>query len=107
MKLKRLDECIIPAMPIGINEVQMVHREKASGQCGIWNAMVVRSVSKKELAESAGARKTMDTEYNKLDKTIVWDLTTVRAQIRGNARSAEPWQKVSFRNGIRHLWREG
>eukprot|EP00972_Heterocapsa_arctica_P061922 9127779-Heterocapsa_arctica.AAC.1 len=78
VKSNRQDEVIVPVMPIDRNQVQIVHRPKVTNNVMIWNAVVVRTVNKKELSETPGAKLAMDTEYNNLDKKGVWDLTTVR-----------------------------
>eukprot|EP00972_Heterocapsa_arctica_P048093 7092651-Heterocapsa_arctica.AAC.1 len=74
----------------------------------IWNAMVVRTVNKKELSETPGAMLAMDTEYNKLDKKGVWDLTTVREKSevmseasRRGVNAISEWYSVFAKN-----WRE-
>eukprot|EP00972_Heterocapsa_arctica_P025512 3754971-Heterocapsa_arctica.AAC.1 len=73
----------------------------------VWNAMVVRTVNKKELSETPGAKFAMDTEYDKLERKGVWDLITVRGEIRGDGRSVSPRSQMPFWNGVRHLRRKG
>eukprot|EP00972_Heterocapsa_arctica_P040957 6036795-Heterocapsa_arctica.AAC.1 len=68
VKSKRLDEVLIPVMPIDRNQVQMAHRPKVTNNVAIWNAMVVRTVNKKELSETPDAQLAMDHEYDKLEK---------------------------------------
>eukprot|EP00972_Heterocapsa_arctica_P046465 6857267-Heterocapsa_arctica.AAC.1 len=60
VKSKRLDEVLIPVMPVDRNQIQTVHRPKVSNHVAIWNAMVVRTINKKELEETPGAQLAMD-----------------------------------------------
>eukprot|EP00972_Heterocapsa_arctica_P052508 7724262-Heterocapsa_arctica.AAC.1 len=64
VKSNRQDEVVIPVMPIDRNQIQMVHRPKVINNVMICNAMVVRTVNKKELSETPGAKLAMDTEYD-------------------------------------------
>eukprot|EP00972_Heterocapsa_arctica_P058801 8667400-Heterocapsa_arctica.AAC.1 len=96
VKNKRLDEYIVPVLPIEKNQVQMVHRQKVTNNVAIWNAMVVRTVNKKEVSETPGAKLAMDTEHNKLEKKGVWDLPTVREKSEVMAEASRLGVKCHF-----------
>ena len=40
----------------------------------VFNAMVVRTVKRKEMLSTPAAMKAMDDEWDKLSKQMVWDL---------------------------------
>ena len=69
----------IPSMPVISNYVNR-HRPRIPAHMNVFNAMVVRTVKRKEMLSTPAAMKAMDDEWNKLSKQIVWDLNTVRKQ---------------------------
>ena len=78
----------IPSMPASSNYVNR-HRPRIPAYMNVFNAMVVRTVKRKEMLSTPAAMKAMDVEWNKLSKQIVWDLNTVREQdeVPAQARS--------------------
>eukprot|EP00972_Heterocapsa_arctica_P073078 10795000-Heterocapsa_arctica.AAC.1 len=54
------------------------HREKVAKHMLPFNACVARPVSKSEIANSAGARAALDSEWKRLRDKRVWDETVVR-----------------------------
>ena len=62
----------------------------------VFNAMVVRTVKRKEMLSTPAAMKAMDDEWNKLSKQIVWDLNTVREQDEVAAQARRNNIKVHF-----------
>ena len=62
----------------------------------VFNAMVVRTVKRKEMLSTPAAMKAMDDEWNKLSKQIVWDLNTGREQDEDAAQARSNNMKVHF-----------
>eukprot|EP00972_Heterocapsa_arctica_P045253 6680599-Heterocapsa_arctica.AAC.1 len=58
--------------------------------------MVVRSVGKKELSATPGAKLAMDIEYDKLENKGVWDLITVREKFEVMAEASHRRLKCHF-----------
>ena len=69
----------IPSMPV-ISDYVNRHRPIIPAYMNVFNAMVVRTVKRKEMLSTPAAMKAMDDEWHKLSKQIVWNLTTVREQ---------------------------
>eukprot|EP00972_Heterocapsa_arctica_P113620 16438078-Heterocapsa_arctica.AAC.1 len=95
VKSNRLDEVLIPVMPIDRNHIQIVHRPKVNNNVAIWNAMVVRTVTKKEISGTPDAQLAMDHEYNKLEKKGVGPPHRPR-EVCGNGRGILNHVKCQF-----------
>ena len=67
----------VPAMPVMEHHVHE-HRPRVNPYGKIFNAMVVRSVGKKEMLATPKAMLAMDEEWNKLMRQLVWDMASVR-----------------------------
>ena len=67
----------IPSMPV-ISYYVNRHRPRIPAYMNVFNAMVVRTVKRKEVLSTPAAMKAMDDEWDKWCKQIVWDLITVR-----------------------------
>ena len=67
----------VPAMPVTQNFAQS-HRPRIPQHERVFNAMVVRSVGRKEMLANPKALAAMDAEWNKLLNQTVWDMSTVR-----------------------------
>eukprot|EP00972_Heterocapsa_arctica_P036237 5331525-Heterocapsa_arctica.AAC.1 len=57
--------------------VAQQHREKVAKHMCPFNACVARPVSKAEIANNAGARAALDSEWKRLRDKHVWDETVV------------------------------
>ena len=61
-----------------------------------FNAVVVRTVKRKEMLGTPAAMKAMDDEWDKLSKQTVWDLIIVREQDDVAAKARYNNIKVHF-----------
>ena len=68
-----------PSMPV-ISDYMNRHRLQIPAYMNVFNAMVVRTVKRKEVLSTPAAMKAMDDEWDKLSKQMFWDLITVREQ---------------------------
>ena len=69
----------IPSMPV-ISDYVNRHRLRIPAHMNVFNAVVVRTVKRKDMLSTPAAMKAMDDEWDKLSKQLVWDLITVREQ---------------------------
>ncbi len=61
-----------------VNHVPVKHRGKITNNEALINALVVRTVNRKEMMNTPAALKAMDDEFNKLANQKVWLIETVR-----------------------------
>ena len=73
---RKLGVIEIPSMPV-ISDYVNRHRPRIPAYMNVFNAMVVRTVKRKEMFSTPAAMKAMDDEWNKLFKQMVWDVTAV------------------------------
>ena len=64
-------------MPV-ISDYVNRHRLRIPAYMNVSNAMVVRTVKRKEMLSTPAAMKAMDNEWDKMSKQMVWDFITVR-----------------------------
>ena len=81
----------IPSMPVLSD---YVNRHRA--YMNVFNAMVTRTVKRKEMLSTPAAMKAMDDEWDKLSKQMAWDLITVREQDDVAAKARYNNIKVHF-----------
>ena len=85
----------IPSMPV-IPTYVNGHRPRILAYMDVFDAMVVRTVKRKEMLSTPAAVKAMDDEWNKLSKQIVWDLNTAREQDEVVAQARSNNTEVHF-----------
>ena len=89
-------------MPV-ISDYVDRHRPRIPAYMKVFNAMVVRTVKRKEMRSMPAAMEAMDGEWEKLSKQMVWDLTTVREQDDVAAKARYNNIRVHFAD-FRNVW---
>ena len=74
----------------------LTHRNRITEFGHVFNALVVRSVGRKEMKATPKAMQAMDDEWNKLLKQKVWDMSSVR-EYDDIVKEAKDQQKGSLR----------
>ena len=90
-KLRWID---VPAMPV--TRAPVVHREKITDNEAMINALVVRTVNRKEMMNTPAALKAMEDEFNKLANQKVWLIETVREKEDVRREAIKGGFKVHF-----------
>ncbi len=79
-----------------VNHVPVKHREKITNNGALINALVVRTVNRKEMMNAPAALKAMDDEFNKLANQKVWLIETVREKEDVRRDAIKGGYKVHF-----------
>eukprot|EP00972_Heterocapsa_arctica_P062080 9152794-Heterocapsa_arctica.AAC.1 len=67
----------MPCVARNSNPVPPSHRKNIGGEDLVYNAMVARLLTAKEIAEDPDAQQAMLTEGDNLEKQGTWDLSSV------------------------------
>jgi hypothetical protein len=85
-----------PSMPVFVGDDKTKHRFKIPVTEPVFNALVVRSVGRKEMLNTPDAMKAMDVEWNKLVRQIVWEMDSVMEYDEVVARAKKLGIKIHF-----------